>query len=327
MGWLVQQHGSVLRLPAFAMANDPLGRHPGQALWPSQFPAEVLEQIKHDIGSRNFECLYQGNTSAAAGTIFRREWFQHYTQRPEKFSRIVQSWDTAFKTGATNDYSVCATIGETQNGYYLLSLFRDKVEFPQLKHMVSELADHWRPSEIYVEDKASGQSLVQELKLATNFPIIPVKVDRDKDSRASAVTGYFESGRVLFPEGAPWVSALEDEPASFPGALHDDQVDALSQALNRLRSGGDDLAVVKYLKEIAAGVISIIPKREVRPAPVVIAVPGLCTSSNDTCGNPLHITVAGNQVRCNSCGAQFWPLGANPRPVTRFARKNLPWAS
>jgi len=257
MGWILQQNGwEVLHLPAFAEEpGDPLGRAPGEALWPSHYPVEALEVIRGDVGPRVFQCLYQGNVSAAQGTIFKREWFRHYQQPPERFNKIVQSWDTAFKTGATNDYSVCATFGETQTGFYLLSLYRHKVEFPELKRQVAIQADLWRPSEIYVEDKASGQSLVQELKTATSFPIIPIKIDRDKETRASAVTGYFESGRVLFPEAAAaaWVADLEDELASFPGGLHDDCVDAISQALNRLRDSGGLLGVIDHLKELISG--------------------------------------------------------------------------
>lgn len=236
MGWLMQQAGwTVLHLPALAQDKDPLGRKPGEAVWPSHYPVEALEQIRTDVGPRVFQTLYQGNVSAAQGTIFKRDWFAHYQQKPEKFTRLVQSWDTAFKTGATNDYSVCFTLGETPNGYYVLSMYRAKCEFPELKRKVQELADQWRPSEILVEDKASGQSLIQELKASTPHPIIAVKADRDKESRAAAVTGYFEAGRVLFPEGASWLADLEDELAGFPGALHDDQVDALTQALNRMR--------------------------------------------------------------------------------------------
>ena len=104
-----------------------------------------------------------------------------------------------------------------------------------------------------VEDKASGQSLIQELKLSTNYPVIPVPIDRDKETRASAVTGYFESGRVLFPADAPWLADLEDELASFPGGLHDDQVDAITQALNRMRDAGGVLGLVNFFKDLAAG--------------------------------------------------------------------------
>jgi predicted phage terminase large subunit-like protein len=255
MGWILQQNGwTVLHLPAFAESKaDPLGREIGEALWPSHYPVEALEQIRADVGGRVFQTLYQGNVSASQGTIFNRDWFQHYQQRPESFSRIIQSWDTAFKTGATNDYSVCATFGESQSGFYLLSLYRAKCEFPELKRQVGLQADFWRPSEILVEDKASGQSLIQELKLSTNYPVIPVLIDRDKETRASAVTGYFESGRVLFPADAPWLADLEDELASFPGGLHDDCVDAITQALNRLRDAGGVLGLVAYFQDMFAG--------------------------------------------------------------------------
>jgi len=271
--------------------------------------------------------LYQGNTSAAAGTIFKRDWFRHYTEAPEKFTRIVQSWDTAFKTGAANDYSVCATVGETLNGFYLLALYRAKIEFPELRRQIGLQADMWHPHEVLIEDRASGQSLIQELKLATNYPVVGVRADKDKETRGSATTGFYESGRVLFPADAPWLVDLEDELASFPGGLHDDQVDALSQALNRLRGAGDDLSWINTLKKIASGALNPFPKPQPIQSPAVaVSQPGMC-SSDATCGNPLHITVAGGSTKCNSCGAQFWPDGANPRPVTRFSRKDLPRAS
>jgi hypothetical protein len=101
----------VLHLPALAeSAKDPLGRQIGKALWPSHYPVEALEAIRADVGPRVFQTLYQGNASASQGTIFKRDWFRHYQQLPENFTKIVQSWDTAFKTGATNDYSVCARL-------------------------------------------------------------------------------------------------------------------------------------------------------------------------------------------------------------------------
>src|SRR5262250_1795989 len=87
MGWLMQQAGwTVLHLPAFAQEKDPLGRKPGEALWPSQFNVEALEKTRAEVGSRVFQCLYQGNTAAAQGTIFKRDWFRHYQAPPEHFS-------------------------------------------------------------------------------------------------------------------------------------------------------------------------------------------------------------------------------------------------
>jgi predicted phage terminase large subunit-like protein len=326
MGWILSQHGwTVLHLPAFAEASDQLGRQPGEALWPSHYPVEALEAIRADVGSRVFQCLYQGNVAAAQGTIFKRDWFQHYAQRPETFKRIIQSWDTAFKSGATNDYSVCVTIGETSTGFYLLSLYRSKCEFPELKKQVAQQADFWKPSEILVEDKASGQSLVQELKLATTYPVIPVKVDRDRETRASAVTGYFESGRVLFPEGAVWLADLEDELASFPGGLYDDCVDAIAQALNRLRGSGDELGLVKLIQEMAEGIRDaygalIHPKPKPMPAPAPMAFSSLLASSRPAPENlpscpfcKIRLIRFGStppaDLRCNQCARTYTRSG------------------
>jgi predicted phage terminase large subunit-like protein len=334
MGWIMQQPGwTILHLPAFAEAADPLGREIGEALWPSQYPVEALEAVRADVGSRVFQTLYQGNVSASQGTIFKRDWFQHYQQRPERFSRIIQSWDTAFKTGATNDHSVCATIGESQSGFYLLSLYRAKVEFPELKRQVAQQADYWRPSEIYVEDKASGQSLIQELKLSTNYPVIPVPIDRDKETRASAVTGYFEAGRVLFPSDAPWVVDLEDELASFPGGLHDDCVDAITQALNRLRDSGGVLGLVNLFKEMFAG------KRKVpRSFEEAKSSKPVDTRNEEfkkwqgstrnkegppcpACKSTASTYINGPRLRCNQCGAVD---GVLPAPVPADGRCWVP---
>jgi predicted phage terminase large subunit-like protein len=319
MGWILQQSGwHVLHLPAFAEAKDPLGRQVGEALWPSHYPVETLEAIRRDIGSRNFTALYQGNTSAASGTIFKRDWFRHFSQQPEKFSKIIQSWDTSFKSGRENDYSVCTTFGETQTGFYLLSLYRAKVDFPTLRSKVGELAELWRPSEILIEDTSSGQSLIQELKSSTSWPIVAIKPDRDKETRASAVTGYFESGRVLFPESAAWLPDLEDELASFPGGLHDDIVDSITQALNCLRGNSrNEYGWLTWMKEYAQAWLDKVgpmpPKPKVwRPQPPVIASsrPAIETFTCPACHSLCCIRLGGpDTIHCNQCSTDFTPAG------------------
>jgi predicted phage terminase large subunit-like protein len=92
----------------------------------------------------------------------------------------------------------------------------------------------WKPIEILVEDRASGLSLIQELRSST-LPIKPMKSDSDKQSRAQAITPIIEAGKVFLPENAPWLPDFFDEMASFPNGLHDDIVDSTSQALNYLR--------------------------------------------------------------------------------------------
>lgn len=256
MGWLLkeQKGWEVVHLPAISEgASDLLGRPQGAALWESRFPLVVLESIRIAVGAQVWQALYQGNPTAAQGAVFKRSWFRRYQTPPEKFSKVVQSWDTAFKAGAANDFSVSTTWGAAENGYYLLHCWRDRVEFPELKRQVAQQAEQWRPHAIIIEDKASGQSLIQELRTATPFPVLAVKVDADKNTRANAVTAFFEAGKVFFPEGAAWLAELEDELAGFPGSVHDDIVDSVTQALNYLRGENWALGFVEYVKGLASG--------------------------------------------------------------------------
>ncbi len=214
----------------------------GKALWPEKFPIEYLEKVRAGQiddpdqpgkGSRAFTALYQGEPSVAEGNIFKREWWKYYIERPV-FTRVIHSWDTAFKSRAENDYSVCTVWGETQTGFYLLDVWRRRVEFPELKRAVISLYERDRPQSVIVEDKASGQSLVQELQRDTRIPVLPVKVDSDKVARAYAVTPLIESDRVHLPERAPWLHDYIEEMSVFPNGEHDDQVDSSTQALNAL---------------------------------------------------------------------------------------------
>ncbi len=204
-----------------------------QALWAERYPIEVLENIRATIGGRAFESLYQGSPTQAEGNIFKREWWQFYKVRPS-FQYTIQSWDTAFKDKASNDYSVCTMWGVTKTGFYLFDVLRDRVEFPELKRMCITAYERDKPQRVYIEDKASGQSLIQELTRETRIPIYPVKVDSDKQARANAITPLIESGRVMLPEYASWLHNYIEELSAFPNGEHDDQVDSTTQALMQM---------------------------------------------------------------------------------------------
>jgi predicted phage terminase large subunit-like protein len=210
-----------------------------------------LKVIKSAIGSSAFASLYQQRPSAAEGQIFRREWWQYFPDAPPS-GRIIQSWDCAFKAGKENDYSVCTTWIANERGYFLLSLWRGRVEFPELKRQLRLQAELWNPSTILIEDSASGQSLIQELR-TTKLPIIAVKADSDKISRAQAVTPLIESGRVFLPQSAGWVEDFKDELAAFPNAAHDDSVDSLTQALNYLRGNSERGSMFVVTREMLRG--------------------------------------------------------------------------
>jgi predicted phage terminase large subunit-like protein len=158
-------------------------------------------------------------------------------EKPEEFSHIVQSWDTANKAGELNDYSVCTTWGVCEKKkFYLLHVYRERLDFPGLKRKVKELAKQFKADVVLVEDKASGTQLIQELKHEGMFKIKAhsPRPGNDKIMRLHDQTTAFANGRVLFPKEAPWLGDYLKELAAFPGGKHDDQVDSTSQALEYL---------------------------------------------------------------------------------------------
>ena len=211
-------------------------RAEGEALWEKRFPAAYLRKRREAIGLREYASLYDGTPHVSEGTIFKREWLNNrYTELPDNL-QIVQSYDTAFKEKTSNDYSVCGTWGlkriGTQILMYLLHVWRERVSYPKLLRMSKDLAAARKPNLILVEDRASGQSLVQSLHDETDLPVIPVQVDISKTARAHSTTGKFEAGKVFLPESAEWLYDYLEEMYKFPSGAFDDQVDMTTLLIN-----------------------------------------------------------------------------------------------
>ena len=143
---------------------------------------------------------------------------------------VIQSWDTAAKDGAQNDWSVCTTWLVVDKHFYLLDLTRGRYEYPQLRDTALALAERYKPSRILIEDASTGIALAQELNQTRHY-VDPIAVDRDKIGRLYVQQGKFAEGLVLFPRDAPFLAELEDELLVFPQGRNDDQVDSITQAL------------------------------------------------------------------------------------------------
>jgi len=218
----------------WTMVEMPAVSPDGLALWPEWFGSDTLQDIKTDIGSRAWNALYQQRPTAEEGGMFKRAWFVHRYAATPTLPYVILSVDSAFKTGVMNDYSVIATWGSDGTSYYVLDVWRDRVEFPDLRAAILNQAARQSPQGIYIEDTAAGQSIIQDLRRDTHLPIVPVKVTAAKEARAAACTPICEAGKVLLPMGASWVTDWIDEHAAFPTGVHDDMVDTTSMALQKL---------------------------------------------------------------------------------------------
>jgi predicted phage terminase large subunit-like protein len=84
-----------------------------------------------------------------------------------------------------------------------------------------------------IEDRANGSAIITMLRREMSG-IIAVQPIGSKMARVQAVLGAIESGNVHVPKNRRFTADFVDECSSFPNAAHDDQVDCMSQALNRL---------------------------------------------------------------------------------------------
>lgn len=212
-----------------------------EALWPERFPVEELKK-RERLDPREFASLYQQSPFIAGGNLIKEQWWQYDDDKVE-CNQLIVAADTAFKKTEQADYSVLMVMGLDRNGdIHILDVIRNKYDFPELKRVCTQVNSRWRGHGLrglYVEDKASGQSLIQELRNQSGVSVIPYKVTQDKVARLNAVTPLIEGGRVYVPRTAHWLDDFMLECQAFPNGTNDDQVDALSMGLDVLsRMGG-----------------------------------------------------------------------------------------
>lgn len=242
-----------IKIPAIAEENDLLGREIGEALAPEIGKDEVwAEQTKMVTGSRGWASLYQQRPTPAGGDIFKRSWAKYYVPTieikvkfglgddvkvlPKSFSQQVQSWDCTFKDKNTSDFVAGHVWAKTDADYFLLDRHHERMGIVETMRAIHSMTDRWPDAKAkLVEDKANGSAVIEMLqkKIAG---MVPVNPQGGKEVRAQAVAPFWESGNVYLPHPAwkPWTDEVLDEIEAFPNGAHDDDVDAMSQALVKM---------------------------------------------------------------------------------------------
>lgn len=176
--------------------------------------------------------------------IFHDEWWPEYAARElPKVGRRLQTLDSSYKKGENNSPSCLITVLEAADAVYVLDFWCERVEYPELKALVYDKCRAWRPRTLYIEDKASGQSLIQEMERANEhaaeedrLPVRRIGVDTDKIARAQSITPIVKAGLVRLPAGAPWLADWRRIFSNFnETAKIKDPVDALSQLLREIK--------------------------------------------------------------------------------------------
>lgn len=227
---------------------DPLGREPGEFMESARdrSVSDWLKKIR-EVGSRAWNALYQGRPSPAEGTMLKRTWWRQYDspqwiERPDgtrvvpHFDDLIISWDMTFKKTEGTD-NVCGQVWMRRGAdAFLVDTVVRRMDFVETCQEFRQLAARWPQAVLkLVEDKANGPAVISALGRMVPG-IVPEEPHGGKEARTAAVSPLVEAGNVWLPspELAPWVGEFIEECAGFPTAAHDDQVDAMSQALNRL---------------------------------------------------------------------------------------------
>ena len=245
-GHLLKQDGwKVLSLPAiaendeeFTLSNGKIvGRKAGEALNPSLEPIDVLNNQRKLMNEYNFSAQYQQNPIPLAGNVINYDWFQQFTELEVPVeAKTIQSWDIALKDGKNNDYSVCITAKIYGNKIYITDVKRFKLDLQALASKIEELYVAENCNHLIIEESSISISLIQYLQKVLPVSFIPYKPKGNKATRANNAVLYIKSKDVLLAEGASWLDEFRAEINAFPNGKHDDQVDALTQLIDCVKS-------------------------------------------------------------------------------------------
>jgi predicted phage terminase large subunit-like protein len=231
----------------------------GTSFWPEFWPTEILLEKKETMIPHEWNALYMQTPTSEEGTIIKRHDFRHWVEpKPPPVSQLIVSLDTAYSTKETADYSAYTVWGVfkfttkdfegnpiTQKGMILIDSDKGRWDFAELCQRCMDLNADYEPDFFIIEDRASGQSLIQEMRKRA-LPIMPFMPEKDKVFRLHACTPFFQQGRVWVPEQCDefgvatgdlktWAEEVVEEVISFPFAPHDDITDTISQAVLWLR--------------------------------------------------------------------------------------------
>ena len=242
VGRLLEMDGisiKVLNFPLEAEANDILGREVGEALCPeigkdNEWLKAFKKMLLSREGTRTWNALYQGRPVAMEGNLIHRDWWQYYTKLPDDLPEYVMSVDAAFKDGDDNDFVAIQVWGKKDADMYLVDAVKKHLDMPSTCREIVRLRSMYpKCRTTLIEDKANGSAIIQILRKKLGG-IIAIDPFGGKISRVNAIAGAIESGNCYLPSDKPFTNDFVDECSAFPNGAHDDQVDAMSQCLNRL---------------------------------------------------------------------------------------------
>ncbi|MFT3745409.1 MAG: terminase family protein [Pyrinomonadaceae bacterium] len=221
-----------------SVSTDQINREPGESLWPQRYPIEKLEQRRQQIGTYSFSSLYQQQPVPAEGGMFKRAWFGRIISAAPPGLRWIRGYDLGTMASENADFTASFRVAfDKDENMYIDGGYRRRIEFPdQRRYILSRLTTEANTFHV-VEGTLNGFAVVHTLNTerpARRHLLRAMKVNEPKTARVIDWINIAEQGRMLMVRGA-WNEEFISECCSFPLGTHDDQVDAVSLAVNASR--------------------------------------------------------------------------------------------
>lgn len=235
-GWLLGDNvdnWTVLSLPAIAEESDPLGRQPGEPLWPERHSAEKLARIAEQMGDYAFSALFQQKPRMGRGTLFKPLEISTVDEAPD-IVETVRFYDLAITEKQRASYTVGLKLGRKADGrLVVLDVWRIQQESPEVhRGIIQNALRDGSGVRLRLEAEKAGlvewQNLMRDPDLH-GYTIEAEPPQGDKYTRATPIAMRVNAGLVEMVK-APWNRSFIEELAVFPNGSANDQVDALSGA-------------------------------------------------------------------------------------------------
>jgi predicted phage terminase large subunit-like protein len=245
----------------FPRSGRTIVRELDSPLWPERQGVAALNHQRRILGSYGFAGQYQQSPVPRDGGMFKYEWWPYCDQIPTRFNDITLSWDLSFKGGEGHDYVVGLALGRVGARTYVLDRFKSRASFTETCHAIKQMVAKYPNARVLVEDAANGPAVVSALQKDIRG-ILAVTPEGGKWSRAAAVQPQVEAGQVLLPRPRfadgqlrteyVWVEDFVEQCCLFPKGEHDDDVDALTQALVYLQKRPVSQLTVREILAVGA---------------------------------------------------------------------------
>lgn len=234
---------------------------PGLALCPQRYDLQALERIRSAVGIREWSSQYQQRPAKEGGNMFANDWWLYYDDPKDLpiMDRIMLSVDCTFTASETSDYVVGMVVGQSAASYYVLDMFREKVDINGTISMILRMQNKHPLSGTIIELAASGHAAYQMLHSRIPGLIGYKPGDKSKVARLAGIVPIVEAGNVYLPSNVPWLDAFLNEFNLFPASKNDDICDALAQCINYMNA-----RTTPQMTEVHWGRAALLPEVPVR---------------------------------------------------------------